>query len=445
MNIEILVHNIGHHDVYFCLRSIESNKTVIALPINKRIKLVGERVYIYMQENNIQLRCTEHTHYVEFSQQTLPIHTVFSTETYPNPSVNQIFELSKSEQNTISLDETWVIYGIVIPIYAPILHDILTKSDPISREYHVILTTKGAKEKDDRSPEFMARILELVNNTYASRCKIHTRLLHDESSSQSNDYTFDKREIFCQRVLSSIADIRRPLIEYYKETPTKWKEYFTLHLSVNTGTIPVIISLFHSLQHVTTDMYHVPKAKAHPIKTHELYKIDLLPNESVILHTPIHSDSDVLSPIQKIAIKGMQEWSHEYTTKKPERENTDKERSFFFRKGRQEVLALVVLHKPSENSEYSVIRGVNLEVSLPTGSLCAERNAIGSALVQHPMLRRDDILCVAVLSLSESKGARLGPCGACREWLQKLAETNPEFSIITFADHACSKVYIEYM
>ena len=445
MNIEILVHNIGHHDVYFCLRSIKSTQTVIALPINKRIKLVGERVYTHLQENNIQLQCTENTHYVEFSEQTSPIHKLFSTDIDPHPTVNQIFELSKSEQNTISLEENWVIYGIIIPIYAPIIHDILTKSEATSREYHTIFTTKGAKEKDDRSPEFMARILELVNNTYSSPCKIHTHLLHDESSSQSNDYTFDKREIFCQRVLSSIADIRRPLMKYYKATPTEWKKHFTLHLSVNTGTIPVIISLFHSLQHVTTDMYHVPKAKAHPTKTHELYKIDLLPNESVILHTPIHSDSEALTEVQKVAITGMQEWRREYTTKKPDRENTDKERSFFFRKGRQEVLAVVVLQKSNEDSKYSVIRGVNLEVSLPTGSLCAERNAIGSALVQHPMLRRDDILCVAVLSLSESKGAQLGPCGACREWLQKLAETNPEFSIITFADHACSKVYIEYM
>jgi hypothetical protein len=41
-----------------------------------------------------------------------------------------------------------------------------------------------------------------------------------------------------------------------------------------------------------------------------------------------------------------------------------------------------------------------MEVSMPTGSLCAERNVIGSALAADLTLRREDIRYVAVLSLS---------------------------------------------
>jgi cytidine deaminase len=35
--------------------------------------------------------------------------------------------------------------------------------------------------------------------------------------------------------------------------------------------------------------------------------------------------------------------------------------------------------------------GTNMEVSMPTGSLCAERNAIGSALSDDLSLKRDEL------------------------------------------------------
>ena len=37
----------------------------------------------------------------------------------------------------------------------------------------------------------------------------------------------------------------------------------------------------------------------------------------------------------------------------------------------------------------------------------------------------------------------LRPCGACAEWLRKIAEVNPEFYIITFTDDRCHGHYVE--
>jgi cytidine deaminase len=91
------------------------------------------------------------------------------------------------------------------------------------------------------------------------------------------------------------------------------------------------------------------------------------------------------------------------------------------------------------------VRGVNLEVSLPTGTLCAERNAIGTALSNFPQLERKDILALSVLALKEGQGARLGPCGACAEWIRKVAEVNPEIRIITFKDSSMKRVFVEHM
>jgi len=36
----------------------------------------------------------------------------------------------------------------------------------------------------------------------------------------------------------------------------------------------------------------------------------------------------------------------------------------------------------------------------------------------------------------------LRPCGACNEWLKKIAESNPYFKVLTFTDADCNGVYI---
>jgi hypothetical protein len=37
----------------------------------------------------------------------------------------------------------------------------------------------------------------------------------------------------------------------------------------------------------------------------------------------------------------------------------------------------------------------------------------------------------------------LKPCGACNEWLKKIAEMNPNLKVITFTDINCHGMYVE--
>ena len=71
--------------------------------------------------------------------------------------------------------------------------------------------------------------------------------------------------------------------------------------------------------------------------------------------------------------------------------------TFWLRKSKKPVLAVLLVNK--QNGEHVLYRGTNMEVSMPTGSLCAERNAIGTALATDPSLRREDLLMVAVLAV----------------------------------------------
>jgi len=196
--------------------------------------------------------------------------------------------------------------------------------------------------------------------------------------------------------------------------------------------------------------------------------------------------------------------------------STNELQSFWLRKSSRPVLSVLVVaaphnhsiapfasparrEHPSVKSNYIFYRGINLEVSQPTGSLCSERNAIGSALAANPGLNRRDVKLVAVLSLPkltpplaamsglptasassgnatpEPSGASsangggapvskrlrsesiqsgfqlgegadvnpLGPCGACTEWLRKIAEVNPDFKVMTFRDVSCRECFLK--
>ena len=36
----------------------------------------------------------------------------------------------------------------------------------------------------------------------------------------------------------------------------------------------------------------------------------------------------------------------------------------------------------------------------------------------------------------------LSPCGSCMEWIRKICEVNPAFSVVTFEDDSCEMVYL---
>eukprot|EP00927_Polykrikos_kofoidii_P009464 TRINITY_DN13948_c0_g1_i1.p1 TRINITY_DN13948_c0_g1~~TRINITY_DN13948_c0_g1_i1.p1 ORF type:complete len:381 (-),score=42.17 TRINITY_DN13948_c0_g1_i1:94-1236(-) len=113
---------------------------------------------------------------------------------------------------------------------------------------------------------------------------------------------------------------------------------------------------------------------------------------------------------------------------------------YFHRKSNRVVLA--VLHVNVDGVSYYV-GGVNTEASLPTGSICAERSAITKARTMFPSIKRDNMKGIAVLDANiRFDGSEddvvsmnpLPPCGACREWLEKIQEESQEFYVLTFDD-----------
>lgn len=114
---------------------------------------------------------------------------------------------------------------------------------------------------------------------------------------------------------------------------------------------------------------------------------------------------------------------------------------FFHRKSGRVVLSLLhVDHK----GRAEFVRGINSEVSLPTGSICAERAAIVNARTAFPNVTRKQMKGIAVLEVpllnrwdkdtTHDLLNPLPPCGACNEWLTKIGEESPGFYVVTFQD-----------
>ena len=76
-------------------------------------------------------------------------------------------------------------------------------------------------------------------------------------------------------------------------------------------------------------------------------------------------------------------------------------RQFWLRKTKKPVLAVLLARGPDGGDR--IYRGTNMEVSMPTGSLCAERNVIGTALAENVGMKRGDLVAVAVLAVDLDK------------------------------------------
>ena len=222
--------------------------------------------------------------------------------------------------------------------------------------------------------------------------------------------------------------------------PTGWAGRLEVWLSASTGTAAMISGLVATLSRWKPTILAVPNARAPAVVTADGAGLScdaLQARPSRALEAAARVPLRAPTGAAALAIAELGAWCRDFRARRPQRPGDgDAEAHFWFRKGRQEVLATVVVRAP--DGALRALRGVNVEVSLPTGTLCAERNAIGSALVENPGLRRADILAVAVVGLQE--GARyLGPCGACQEWLRKVAEVNPGLQVIGFRDAALTE------
>jgi hypothetical protein len=387
----VLVHNIGHHDLYDCPLDDGGAPTKVKRPSGKEVNRLGRALTLRLDQPGWSY--------------------------WP-------------EGPGLRLDpglDGQAATGLLLPLLDAALRHV---EEDHPERLEVLLVSSG-KPTEGNTPigfgEVLARYVHLRAEAQGREAPAAT-VVHLEGDA----FILDPSELHHR--------LHAPLVERAAELARRskgdWSKDFRVSLSASTGTAAMVTGLVAALSKWHPEILAVPNARQVPeLKDGRLTHNRLRVRASSLLEAGARVPLQVerLDKVASLAREEMRAWVSVFLEARPTRpaDRPSEEEHFWFRKGRKEVLSVLVLRRP--NGELTTLRGVNMEVSLPTGTLCAERNAIGSALAQYPGLKRADLEGVAVLALAADQ-SWLGPCGACQEWLRKVSEVNPSFRVWVFED-----------
>ena len=228
--------------------------------------------------------------------------------------------------------------------------------------------------------------------------------------SETNIFRYDENITFATQELMPIIDTWRdanaksesypdeqvvaPSVQHNAFNPD-WKQFVSVTYSFADGSAarshaiqaalrPYRPTYFHFWQLKT--FWHESKITVEDIEVHSFEEMETEPA------TAVDQTSDTVTMV----VNEMKAFRKDFISTLKDGGRNDL-RSFWLRKTKKPVLAVLLVKKT--DGQYILYRGTNMEVSMPTGSLCAERNVIGSALASDPGLKREDLVLVAVLSV----------------------------------------------
>ena len=187
-----------------------------------------------------------------------------------------------------------------------------------------------------------------------------------------------------------------------REFDPDWKQSFSVSLSFADGSPARTHAIQTSLRQTYRPTYyhfwqlktlwHDSKLSDEDIEVHPFEEMETVPAMDVAKI----SDQEV-----QLVVDEMRAFRNLFLETIDENSNDIK--SFWLRKTKKPVLAVLLVSDARNGGKPKLYRGSNMEVSMPTGSLCAERNVIGTALASNPGLKREDLKMVAVLAIPLGK------------------------------------------
>jgi cytidine deaminase len=228
--------------------------------------------------------------------------------------------------------------------------------------------------------------------------------------SSTNIFRYDENILFAKRELKPLVDayrdahargqpypdeIKLPKDLSVKPFSSEWKRSFNVTLSFADGSPARVHAIQMALRPYKPNYLHFWQLKSF---WHDTKIVD----DDIEMHSfeemetvPAFDASDIADYNTQLVIKEMKSFRQEFLTLLEGKNDVEQ---FWLRKSKKPVLA-VLLVQSSNHAKPILYRGTNMEVSMPTGSLCAERNVIGTALASNPGLKREDLKMVAVLAV----------------------------------------------
>ncbi|GMF32688.1 unnamed protein product [Phytophthora fragariaefolia] len=313
------------------------------------------------------------------------------------------FQLRGEAETTRLVEKHWDRVGITA-VYFPLVALLLPKWTQVLREFQsegsrqLVYLISGAgiprnvqHSRSGNSTEITAQLIVLFVHQY------YPHMTAIQVHSGSNIFRFDDNVQFMTREL-------RPLLEAHRETLVDrcgeaWKSHFHVTIAYADGPPARLSALNASLRMYRPSYLHIWQLKTfwHERKL-SMADVDFHSFENIEA-SPLIAPSKADAMTQMI-VREMRIFRDQFLAAEGDGEVA----SFWLRKSRKPVLAVLLIEKPAavvgERPTIVVQRGMNCEVSMPTGSLCAERNAIGSALASDPTLSRRALKMIAVLGLN---------------------------------------------
>ena len=228
--------------------------------------------------------------------------------------------------------------------------------------------------------------------------------------SETNLFRYDENILFAKHELKPRIDAYRDThargqaypdeVKYPKdmvEAPfsADWKRSFHVSLSYADGSQARIHAIQAALRPYRPSYLHFWQLKSF---WHDTKIVD----DDIEMHSfeemetvPAFEASNVADSNTSLVIQEMKAFRQDFLATLEGRNDVTQ---FWLRKTKKPVLAVLLVQSPN-HAKPILYRGTNMEVSMPTGSLCAERNVIGTALASDPGLRREDLKMVAVLAV----------------------------------------------
>lgn len=211
---------------------------------------------------------------------------------------------------------------------------------------------------------------------------------------------------------------------------TEWRKFFSITLSYADGSparnhaIQAALRTFKPMYYHFWQLktfWHESKIVNSDIEVHSFEEMETLP--------PVETDQLQGRPLVKQVVDEMKKFRNDFIRILSNSSNgSDDIRAFWLRKTLKPVIAVLAVQTSS--GQVKLYRGTNMEVSMPTGSLCAERNVIGTALADNPSLKRQDLKMIAVLAIPNPKRVESAAKGLGRQRVQSL---NSIASLVTSA------------
>jgi hypothetical protein len=342
------------------------------------------------------------------------------------------------DQSTVQrwMDQQEDIYinGIYFPLLAPL---IITWVQRIQDKYPnrgtnikmviVLVTGVGTPRNwthsvTGNSTEYCAKLMRLFLQRLYPHVTIET--IHSQTNlfRYDENISFSKRELmpcieayrdahatgrkFPDEVDSIIIEDKMEVMarsfshhhsHYYSYYNPDWRDTFHVTLSFADGSLARAHAIQAALRPYRATFFHFWQLKTfwHESKVTE-EDIEILTFEDMET-VPAMEVSKTSEKVQSV-VEEILKFKRDFLSSETSRDGrmTDL-RTFWLRKTQKPVLAVLLVETPDGKTQ--LFRGTNMEVSMPTGSLCAERCVIGSALANTPGLRREDLRMVAVLAV----------------------------------------------